>query len=48
MPAVGRPWPSDDNDDDDEDDDDDDNQGQTSPPKNQEIINFQTNVSLDA
>ena len=24
MPAVGRPWPSDDNDDDDDDDDDDD------------------------
>ena len=24
MPAVGRPWPSDDNDDDGDDDDDDD------------------------
>ena len=24
MPAVGRPWPSDDNDDNDDDDDDDD------------------------
>ena len=31
MPAVGRPWPSDDNDDDDDDDDDGDDADQEWP-----------------